>query len=140
MKTVSADSYPKLAVIGRLLIATVFIVSGLGKLAAPGATIGYIEAMGLPAPSLAFVAAMALELAGGVLLIVGYHARTVAALLAAYSVLTALVFHHGFGDQNQVFHFLKNLAMAGGLLQVIAFGAGAYSLDNRRLVAAERTA
>ena len=56
----------------------------------------------------------------------------VAALLAVYSIITALIFHHALGDQNQMFHFLKNLAMAGGLLQVAAFGAGPLSLDARQ--------
>lgn len=73
-----------------------------------------------------------LELVGSVLLGLGYRTRLVAALLAAYAVATALIFHHALADQNQLFHFLKNLAMAGGLLQVVAFGAGAFSLDNRR--------
>jgi putative oxidoreductase len=75
---------------------------------------------------------MTLELAASVLLVVGYRTRFIATLLAVYSIVTALIFHHALGDQNQMFHFLKNLAMAGGLLQVAAFGAGAYSVDNRQ--------
>ncbi|AQV94277.1 LysR family transcriptional regulator [Cupriavidus necator] len=121
-----------LALIGRILIAAIFLVSGLGKLAAPGATIGYIGSLGLPAPMLGYVAAMTLELAGGVLLIIGYRTQLVAILLAAYSLITALIFHHALGDQNQMFHFLKNVAMAGGLIQVAAYGAGGLSLDSRR--------
>ncbi|MNT93096.1 Inner membrane protein YqjF [compost metagenome] len=65
-------------------------------------------------------------------MIVGYKTRLVALLLAAYAVVTALIFHHALADQNQMFHFLKNLAMAGGLLQVVAFGPGPFSLDNLR--------
>ncbi|MGY2488429.1 DoxX family protein [Cupriavidus sp. CP313] len=120
------------ALIGRVLLATVFIVSGVGKVAAPGATIGYITSVGFPAPVTSCIVAAALEIGGGLLLVVGYQTRVVASLLAAYSILTALVFHHAFGDQNQVFHFLKNLAMAGGLIQVLAFGASGFSFDSRR--------
>jgi putative oxidoreductase len=73
-------------------------------------------------------------------MIAGYQTRLIAALLAAYSIITALIFHHAFGDQNQMFHFLKNLAMAGGLIQIVVFGAGAYSLDSRRRMSTTRTA
>lgn len=140
MKSNSVTSHDALALIGRILIAAIFLFSGLGKLAAPGATIGYITFVGLPAPMVAFVAAAALEVIGGLLLIVGYQTRLVAALLAIYSIVTALVFHHAFGDQNQVFHFLKNFAIAGGLIQVMAFRASAFSLDGRRQSVAVRTA
>jgi putative oxidoreductase len=118
--------------IGRVLMATIFLFSALGKIVAPDANLAYIASMGLPAPVLGLVAAVMLELVGSVLLGLGYRTRLVAALLAAYAVATALIFHHALADQNQLFHFLKNLAMAGGLLQVVAFGAGAFSLDNRR--------
>lgn len=116
-------------VIGRILLATIFVVSGLGKLMAPAATIGYIQSTGLPLASLGLVAAIIVELGGGLLLALGYKTRLVAAVLAVFSVVTGLIFHSALGDQNQMIHFLKNLAMAGGLLQVAAFGAGAYSLD-----------
>ncbi|WP_321805507.1 DoxX family protein [Burkholderia sp. BCC1993] len=120
-----------LPLVGRVLIALLFLISGLGKLAAPGATIGYISSLGLPLPLLGFVGALVLELAGGVLLVVGYRVRVAAALLAVYSVVTALIFHHALGDQNQFFHFFKDVAIAGGLLQIVAHGAGAFSLDRR---------
>lgn len=115
--------------IGRVLLAAIFIFSGIGKALAPAGTIGYIASSGLPFATLGLVAAVAIELGGGVMLALGVRTRLVAAVLAAFSVLTALVFHNAFGDQNQLIHFLKNIAMAGGLLQVVAFGAGAYSLD-----------
>jgi putative oxidoreductase len=140
MKSNSTQFIDAFALIGRILIATVFIFSGIGKLAAPSATIGYITFVGFPAPMTGFIVATVLELVGGVLLVVGYRTRLVATLLAAYSIVTALVFHHAFGDQNQVFHFLKNLAMAGGLIQVLAFGASAYSFDGRRRAAEIQTA
>jgi putative oxidoreductase len=116
-------------VIGRILLATIFVFSGFGKLMAPAATIGYIQSTGLPLASLGLVAAIIVELGGGLLLALGYKTRLVAAVLAVFSVVTGLIFHSALGDQNQLIHFLKNLAMAGGLLQVAAFGAGAYSLD-----------
>jgi putative oxidoreductase len=140
MKSTSANSYYTLALIGRILMAIIFLISGLGNVAAPSATIGYITSLGLPAPTLGYIASMVLEVAGGVLMVVGYQTRLIALLLAAYSIITALIFHHAFGDQNQMFHFLKNVAMAGGLIQVVAFGAGAYSFDNRRLTSGTRAA
>lgn len=115
--------------IGRVLLAAIFIFSGVGKALAPEGTIGYIESVGLPFATLGLVAAVAIELGGGVMLALGIKTRLVAAALAAFSVVTALVFHNALGDQNQLIHFMKNIAMAGGLLQVVAFGAGAYSVD-----------
>jgi putative oxidoreductase len=132
MKSTSINSYHAFALFGRVLLAAVFLVSGFGKLVASSATMGYIASVGLPGPMLGYAVALTLEIGGGVLLIVGYQTRLVATLLAVFSIVTALFFHHAFGDQNQMFHFLKNLAIAGGLIQVIAFGAGEYSLDGRR--------
>jgi putative oxidoreductase len=125
-------------VIGRILLATIFVLSGFGKLMAPAATIGYIESSGLPFATLGLAIAIAVELGGGLLLAAGYKTRLVAAVLAGFSVVTGLAFHHAIGDQNQMIHLLKNFAMAGGLLQVVAFGAGAYSIDNRGTVSTGR--
>jgi putative oxidoreductase len=116
--------------VGRILVAAIFILSGLGKIAAPAATQGYIAAMGLPAPLLAYIGAIAIELGGGLLLLAGYRTRLIAAALALFSIVTAFIFHHALADQNQMIHFLKNFAMAGGLLQFVAYGAGRISLDN----------
>ena len=117
---------------GRLLIGLPFAMSGLSKLGAYGATTAYIGAVGLPFPPLAFALAVAVELGGGLLLIAGFRARFVALVLALFSLATAVSFHNNFADQNQMIHFLKNVMMAGGLLQIVAFGAGALALDNRR--------
>jgi putative oxidoreductase len=125
-------------VIGRILLATIFVLSGFGKLMAPAATIGYIESSGLPFATLGLAIAIAVELGGGLLLAAGYKTRLVAAVLAGFSIVTGLAFHHAIGDQNQMIHLLKNFAMAGGLLQVAAFGAGAYSIDNRGIVSTGR--
>jgi putative oxidoreductase len=121
-----------LSLIGRVLLAFIFVFSGIGKIAAPEATMGYISAMGLPLPALALGGAIAIEVVGGLMLAFGLYTRTTALALAAFSVITALVFHNAIGDQNQLIHLLKNFSMAGGLLQVAAVGAGALSLDARR--------
>jgi putative oxidoreductase len=118
-------------VIGRVLLAAIFLLSGFGKLAAPAATMGYIASTGLPFAPLALAIAIGVELGGGLLLVLGVKTRLVAAGLALFSIVTGLAFHNAVGDQNQMIHLLKNFAMAGGLLQVVAFGAGAYSFDNR---------
>jgi putative oxidoreductase len=125
---------------GRLLMAAIFLMSGIGKIAAPAATIGYISAMGLPFPELALAGAIGIEVAGGLLLVLGLYTRPVALALAGFSIATGLIFHSALADQNQMIHLLKNLAMAGGLLQVAAFGAGSLSLDARRTPVALRTA
>jgi putative oxidoreductase len=117
--------------VGRLLIGLPFAMSGLSKLAAYGQTTAMIAAVGLPVPPLAYAMAVAIELGGGLLLIAGFQTRIVATALALFSIATAVSFHNNFADQNQMIHFLKNVMMAGGLLQIVAFGAGAISLDNR---------
>lgn len=117
--------------IGRLMIGLPFALSGVGKLAAFGPTTAMIAAVGLPFPLLAYALAVAIELGGGLLLVAGYQARAVALVLAIFALATALSFHSNFADQNQMIHFLKNVMMAGGLLQIVAFGAGAFSVDSR---------
>ena len=116
---------------GRLLIGVPFAMSGLSKLAAYGPTTEMISAVGLPAPPLAFMVAVAVELGGGLLLIAGFQARLVAIALAFFALVTAVSFHSNFADKNQMIHFLKNIMLAGGLLQIAGFGAGAISVDNR---------
>jgi putative oxidoreductase len=118
--------------LGRLMIGLPFAMSGLGKLAAYGATTAMIGAAGLPFPPLAFAVAVAVELGGGVLLIAGYRVRFVAIAMAIFALATAVSFHNNFADQDQIIHFLKNVMIAGGLLQIAAFGAGALSVDNWR--------
>ena len=125
------NSTSYLAFAGRLLIGVPFAMSGLSKLAAYGATTAMIGAVGLPVPPLAYAVAVAVELGGGLLLIAGFQTRIVAIALALFSLATALSFHNNFADQNQMIHFLKNVMMAGGLLQVVAFGAGSFSIDSR---------
>ena len=116
---------------GRLLIGLPFAMSGLSKLAAIGPTTDMIRAAGLPLPPLALAVSVTVEVGGGLLLVAGFQTRIVAAVLALFALATAFSFHSNFADQNQMIHFLKNVMMAGGLLQIVAFGAGALSVDNR---------
>jgi putative oxidoreductase len=120
------------ALLGRVLIAAIFLLSGLSKLAAPTATIGYIASAGLPLPQLGLVIAVVIEISGSLALIAGYQSRWAAAVLAVFTIAAALAFHNHFADQNQFIHFFKNIAMTGGLLQIVAFGAGRFSVDARR--------
>jgi putative oxidoreductase len=121
-----------IALAGRVLLAAIFVMSGLGKVAQPSAMIAYVSAAGLPFPSLALAGSALVELGGGVALILGYRTRVAALVLAGFSLVTALAFHSALGDQNQFIHFFKNVAMAGGLLQIVAFGGGRLSLDGRK--------
>jgi putative oxidoreductase len=88
--------------------------------------------VGLPFPPLAFAVAATVELGGGLLLVLGFQVRLVALALAVFALATAVTFHSNFADQNQMIHFLKNVMMAGGLLQIVAFGAGAISIEQWR--------
>lgn len=117
---------------GRILIAPLFLLSGFSKLTAPAATIAMIASSGLPFAALGFALAVLIEVAGSIALVVGYRTRTVAAVMALFTIATALAFHNNLADQNQFIHFFKNISIAGGLLQLVAFGAGRLSLDARR--------
>jgi putative oxidoreductase len=124
---------PTVAAIGRILIAVIFIMSGLGKLGTPAATQGYIASVGLPLPLLGYLLAVVTEIGAGALLLIGFQTRLIAAWLAVFTVATAIFFHSDLADQNQFIHFVKNIMITGGLLQVVAFGATSLSLDARRL-------
>jgi len=114
-------------VTGRALMSAIFIISGIGKLGAYAATQGYMESMGVPGGLLPAV--ILLELGGGLAVLLGWQTRISAFLLAGFCLLSALIFHANFGDQMQSILFLKNMAMAGGFLFLVAGGAGAWSLD-----------
>jgi putative oxidoreductase len=127
-----------IATLGRIFLAALFLMSGLAKLGAAAATTAYIASAGLPLPGTVYILTLLIEIGGGVLLLIGYQARVTAAVLAIFTIAAAFLFHSNFADQNQAVHFLKNFAIAGGLLQVAALGAGRFSLDSRRS-AAERS-
>jgi putative oxidoreductase len=124
-----------LPLLGRVMIGAPFILSGLGKLMAHDATVGYIGSVGLPLPQVAWLIALLVEMGGGALLISGFRARLVALVMALFALATAIFFHRNFADQNQMIHFLKNVMLAGGLLQIVYFGAGPLSVDASRKVA-----
>lgn len=116
---------------GRVLLSAIFISAGISKLGAGyEPTLGYMEMMGVAGGLLPLV--IATEILGGIAVLLGFHTRVAAFLLAGFSVLAAVVFHFDFADQMQSILFMKNLAIAGGLLTLVAHGAGALSLDNLR--------
>jgi putative oxidoreductase len=119
--------------VGRLLIGLPFMMSGVSKIMGYDATIALSKSSTLPLPpAVAYVGAIAVEVGCGLLIIVGYRTRVVATIFALFCLATAVFFHAHFSDPNQTFHFIKNVVMAGGLLQIVAYGAGAFSIDNRR--------
>jgi putative oxidoreductase len=115
---------------GRILLAAIFLVSGLGKIAGYAATQQYMASQGVPGALLPFV--ILTEVGGGALIVLGLWTRYAAVTLSGFTVLTALLFHANFGDQMQQIMFLKNVAIAGAFLLIAAHGAGAWSLDARR--------
>lgn len=115
---------------GRLLISLIFVTSGLNKLASFSGTQAYMESAGVPGILLPVV--IAVELLGGLAIILGWHTRIAAFLMAGFSLLSAVLFHADFGDQMQMIMFMKNLGLAGGFLMMVALGAGPWSIDNRR--------
>ena len=114
---------------GRILLVVLFLLSGIGKLGAYSATAAYMTSAGVPGALLPAV--IVIELVGALAIILGWKTRIVAALLAGFSVLTALTFHNNFADQIQMIMFLKNISIAGGFLLLVANGAGPLSLDRR---------
>src|SRR6516225_12448183 len=108
------------------------VLSGFQKLADFSGTVAFMGSEGLPLPLIAAIVAVLVECVGGILLIVGYQTRLTGIILALWCIATAIVAHRNFGNQDQMIHFLKNVAIAGGFLQLAAFGAGGWSLDARR--------
>lgn len=128
----STERFGSLAARGAL--AAIFIISGFGKLAGSAGTAAYIASHGLPFPMFAAIGAGILELAGGVMLLVGLRTRVAALVLATFLVPVTAIFHNpagltGMEAQMQLIQLLKNLAVAGGLLSIATWGAGELSLD-----------
>ena len=119
--------------VGRLFIGLPFMMSGLSKVANYAGTIAPIESSTLPLPApLAYAGAIAVEIGCGFLIILGYQTRVAAAIFCLFCLATAVFFHLNFADPNQIFHFIKNLVLTGGILQLVVYCAGALSIDNRR--------
>lgn len=121
---------PLSALAGRILLASMFIIAGFQKIGAYGGTQQYMEFFGVPGSLLPLV--ILLEIGAGLLVAVGLFTRFAALALAGFAMLAALTFHRDFADQVQMLFFVKNFAIAGGFLMLVAFGAGALSIDARR--------
>jgi putative oxidoreductase len=126
-----------LSLLGRLLLAALFLTAGIGKITSFSGTVGYISSVGLPLPEVGAALALTVEILGSIALIIGLGIRPAALVLALFTVVASLFFHNYWGvpaDQQrmQQLLFYKNLAVVGGLLTVAAWGAGAWSLDARR--------
>lgn len=121
---------PILALAGRVFLAMIFLAAAFGKITNFDETTRFMAAHSIPATSLLCVAAIALEILGGVSLVLGFYAKAGAAALLVYLAPVTFVFHLG---PDQRIQLLKNLAIAGGLLQVAAFGPGPLSLDQKPL-------
>lgn len=122
---------------GRVLLALIFVISGVEKIVGFEGTVGYIAAKGLPLPQLAAIGAIIVELVGGCLLIIGWQTRWAALAIFLFLIPTTLIFHpfwavSGGQAQTETIQFMKNLCIMGGMLYVMAFGAGPLSLDNRK--------
>ncbi len=125
-----------LALIGRILIAYLFIPAGIGKLTGFGGTVGYISSAGLPLPEVAAAIAIVIELGLGIALLLGFKTRWIAIVMAIFPVAAALFFHKYWAVPDamkmaQQINFNKNIAIAGGLLAFAAFGPGRFSIDKR---------
>lgn len=122
---------------GRVLLSLVFLISGYHNLMGVAATAGYFGKLGFPMPEVMVWVAIAVELGGAILLIVGWKTRWAAWLLALFTVIAAFAAHRFWEfdaaqQANQMNHFLKNLAIVGGMLVLAATGPGALSVDGRR--------
>jgi putative oxidoreductase len=118
-----------LALLGRAAMAAIFLWAGWGKLTDPTATIAAFARLHLPVPAAGYVVAVVIELLGGAALLLGFRIREVALALAVWCVLTAAVAHTDFANRAQMINFMKNICMAGGFLQIVAFGGGRFAVS-----------
>ena len=127
--------------VGRILLGLIFVLSGFAKLSGFEGTAGYIGSKGLPLPQLIAALTIVVELGGGLALMAGLYTRQAVVALAAFSLLAGFIFHNFWAvpqpeQMAQQINFMKNLAIAGGMLVVAAFGPGRLRLDARRLASA----
>jgi putative oxidoreductase len=132
-----ASTQNTLALVGRTLLALMFVIAGYTKIGGFAGTVGYVASKGLPLPQVVAVLTIALELGGGLALLAGVYARWAALALALFTLAASLLFHAFWAvppDQQmtQYLMFMKNVAISGGLLAITAFGPGAWSWDERR--------
>ncbi|WLD58947.1 DoxX family protein [Salinispirillum sp. LH 10-3-1] len=122
--------YPFAELAGRVLLAVIFIQSGLGKIGGIEGTQGYMEMMGVP--GILIYPTILVEVIGGLFIIVGFQTRIAALLLAGFSLLSGFLFHFDPSNQMEMISFMKNVTIAGGFLVLLAHGAGKISIDARR--------
>ncbi len=126
-----------LALAGRAGLASLFIWAGFGKLMDPAGTMQLMASLNFPVPvpvSVIYYVAVAIELGGGIALLLGIPAQSVALILAAWSIATGIAVHLPIGDRPNMINFYKNISIAGGLLYVTAFGPGALAIGARRRI------
>ena len=121
-----------LALLGRILIAALFVPAGFRKLAGFSGTMGYISSKGVPLPGLAAAIAVAVELGLGVLLLIGFQTRWAALGIALFTLFISFIFHAYWIDPSQSMMFFKNMSIVGGLFAFAAFGGGDWSVDGAR--------
>jgi putative oxidoreductase len=115
---------------GRILLGAIFVVEGYGKIGGYAEAAAYMQQYGVPHLLLPLV--IAIELLGGLLIVAGWQTRPAAFALAGFCILAALLFHLDFANRHQTIQFLKNLAIAGGFLALLASGPGGWSIEGRR--------
>jgi putative oxidoreductase len=123
---------PYLAPLGRLLMSSLFLWSGIHKLRNPGGTAQYFANAHIPAPDVLVWVAVVIEVVGGLAILLGFKTRWAAAVLAIFCLVTAFAVHLPAGDAGNMINFYKNLVMAGGFLYVVAYGAGGMSIDGEK--------
>ena len=120
-----------IALIGRVAMSYIFIYGGIGKAMNPSGTMAYFAKLGMPMPGAAYALTLAVEIGVAALFLVGFRARITGLILAVWCIATAFAAHYHPEDAGQMIHFAKNVCMAGGFLQIVAFGAGRLSVDRR---------
>ena len=130
----NTNTQDTVALVARILLAVMFIISGFGKITGFDGTAGYIASKGLPMPQVVAALTIAMELGGGLMLAAGFKARWAALALAIFTLLAAIIFHNFWAVEaaqkmGQQINFMKNITIAGGMLMVFAFGPGRLSVD-----------
>ncbi len=125
-----------MALVGRVLLALMFLLSGIGKIGGFAGTVAYISSVGLPLPSVLAAASLVLEIVAGIALIIGYKTRWAALALVLFTIAAAVLFHNFWAlpadkQMMQQIIFMKDIAIAGGLLMLAIAGPGAWSVDRR---------
>ena len=120
---------PLLALAGRIMLSIIYLASGWAKITGYAGTQEYLESVGLSGSLLPL--AILVEIVGGLMIVFGFYTRWAALGLAGFTLVSAIFFHADFGDMNQMIHFQKNIAIAGGFLLLAAFGPGAWAFDRQ---------